>query len=382
MKKRGRCARRGLNFIGKGRLEGIGQGLGGPLVRFWINFYQTNLGGGFAISFAGMKKPVKNNPKKTPEAPTVGAEGSMAGEYAHILAAELEVNPDFGSDLGDAKAEPSRQAMDVLGSESLVPSAPVEPEEAPGWNPIALDGPLELPHAVEALVFASEKPLDARQIASLLASLWPEPVSTAEVQGVLDQLVLEWGQRPGGFELVQTGGGYCYLTRSAFLPLVQKAVLEQSKRKLSVASLETLAIVAYKQPVSKSEVEQIRGVNCDFSIQKLLEKKLIRISGKGDGPGRPTLYSTSELFMDYFGINSIKQLPQLKDLEQEENRIGGEDEDAFETHVTALHAPSDEHDSSETNEALLETELSVTDDAEASENQTPTDSRDADETYS
>ena len=362
--------------------------MGRPLVRFWINFYQTNLGGGFAISFAGMKKPAKNSPKKTSEAPTVGVEGSMAGEYAHILAAELEVNPDFGSELGDAEVQTPgqdlevRESMAVRESESLVPLAPVEPEEAPGWNPIALDGPLELPHAVEALVFASEKPLDARQIASLLASLWPEPVSSAVVQGVLDQLVLEWGQRPGGFELVQTGGGYCFLTRSAFLPLVQKAVLEQSKRKLSVASLETLAIVAYKQPVSKSEVEQIRGVNCDFSIQKLLEKKLIRISGKGDGPGRPTLYSTSDLFMDYFGINSIKQLPQLKDLEQEENRIGGEDEDAFETDVMALHAPSDEHDSSETNEAPLETELSVTDDAEASENLIPTDSRDADETYS
>ena len=362
--------------------------MGRPLGRFWINFYQTNLGGGFAISFAGMKKPAKNSPKKTSEAPTVGVDGSMAGEYAHILAAELEVNPDFGSELGGAEVQTPghdmavRESMAVQESESLVPLAPVEPEEAPGWNPIALDGPLELPHAVEALVFASEKPLDARQIASLLASLWPEPVSNVQVQGVLDQLVLEWGQRPGGFELVQTGGGYCYLTRSAFLPLVQKAVLEQSKRKLSVASLETLAIVAYKQPVSKSEVEQIRGVNCDFSIQKLLEKKLIRISGKGDGPGRPTLYNTSELFMDYFGINSIKQLPQLKDLEQEENRIGGEDEDAFETHVMALHAPSDEHDSSETNEALLETEFSVTDDAETSENQTPTDSRDADETYS
>ncbi len=360
----------------------MGQGMGGPLVRFWINFFQTNLGGGFAISFAGMKKPAKNSPKKTSEAPIVGVEGSMAGEYAHILAAELEVNPDFGSELGDAEVQTPGQDLEVLESESLVPFAPVEPEEAPGWNPIALDGPLELPHAVEALVFASEKPLDARQIASLLASLWPEPVSSAVVQGVLDQLVLEWGQRQGGFELVQTGGGYCFLTRSAFLPLVQKAVLEQSKRKLSVASLETLAIVAYKQPVSKSEVEQIRGVNCDFSIQKLLEKKLIRISGKGDGPGRPTLYNTSELFMDYFGINSIKQLPQLKDLEQEENRIGGEDEDAFETDVMALHAPSDEHDSSETNEAPLETDLSVTDDAEASENLTPTDSRDADETYS
>jgi len=356
--------------------------VGGRSERFVINFSQTNLGGRFAISFAGMKKPAKNSPKKSAAASSLEAEGAVGGEYAHILAAEREVNPDFASELGVVEEEGLDQALGVLESDALLADAPREPEEVPGWSPIALDGPLELAHAIEALVFASEKPLDARQITALLASLWPEPVSNTEVQGVLDRLVLEWGQRPGGFDLVQTGGGYCFLSRSAFLPLVQKAVLEQSKRKLSVASLETLAIVAYKQPVSKSEVEQIRGVNCDFSIQKLLEKKLIRISGKGDGPGRPTLYGTSDLFMDYFGINSIKQLPQLKDLEQEQNRIGGEDEDVFESNVMALHAHSEEIDSEEIIEASLESEPSVTNDAATTDNQTPSDSRDADETYS
>ena len=246
------------------------------------------------------------------------------------------------------------------------------------------EGVQDMAHQIEALLFASEKPLDTRQVAALLSSLLPEAVKVNQVQQVLDDLVHEWQQRPGGFELVQSGGGYCFLTRSAFLPIVQKAVLEQSKRKLSVASLETLSIVAYKQPVSKSEVEQIRGVNCDFSIQKLLEKNLIKISGKGDGPGRPTLYATTELFMDYFGINNIKQLPQLKELEQEGHEIGRDDDDDFPFSEMPLgNAAADEsldsehnasHDSEES-EFRVE-EHSVQDDHQ--ENVNTTDSRDAD----
>ena len=96
----------------------------------------------------------------------------------------------------------------------------------------------------------------------------------------------------------------------------------RTKEKLSKPALESLAIIAYKQPVTKTEVEQIRGVNCDYSIQKLLEKDLIEIEGKGEGPGRPIIYVTSQTFMDYFGIKSVKDLPQLKDLHQEQNEIG------------------------------------------------------------
>jgi segregation and condensation protein B len=86
--------------------------------------------------------------------------------------------------------------------------------------------------------------------------------------------------------------------------------------------METLAIIAYKQPITKTEMESIRGVSCDHTVQKLLEKELITIAGRADGPGKPLLYKTSALFMDYFGINSPKDLPKLKEIEVEENMIG------------------------------------------------------------
>jgi segregation and condensation protein B len=267
-----------------------------------------------------MKKPVKKGEKKAQDANLGNETASYAPEYAHILAAELEVNPNFGQEIA---SELSSSPEEILPAEQK-PSSGLESEMD---IQMVFEGVQDMAHQIEALLFASEKPLDARQVTALLSSLLPEAVKLNQVQRVLDDLVNEWQQRPGGFELVQSGGGYCFLTRTAFLPIVQKAVLEQSKRKLSVASLETLSIVAYKQPVSKSEVEQIRGVNCDFSIHKLLEKNLIKISGKGDGPGRPTLYATTDLFMDYFGINNIKQLPQLKELEQEGHEIGRDDED-------------------------------------------------------
>ena len=91
---------------------------------------------------------------------------------------------------------------------------------------------------------------------------------------------------------------------------------------MSQAALETLSIVAYKQPISKTEIEQIRGVSCDYAIQKLLEKELVAILGRSESPGRPLLYGTSERFMDYFGIKSLKDLPKLKDFKEVENEIG------------------------------------------------------------
>jgi segregation and condensation protein B len=267
-------------------------------------------------SFAGMKKQSPKGSEEDQDAPL-----QEASEYARILEAELEVNPDFRTESMSAML-PTEDTAE--GHEPMEgPRSETDLEEF-------FEGVQDMAHQVEALIFASDKPMDEKQVASLLSSMLPEAVTVQQVRAVLQDLVKRWQQRPGGFELVQSGGGYCFLTRAAFLPLVQKAVLEQSKRKLSVASLETLAIVAYKQPVSKPEVEQIRGVNCDFSIQKLLEKRLIRISGKGDGPGRPTLYATTDLFMDYFGINHMRQLPQLKDIEQEAHTIGREEEDVYE----------------------------------------------------
>ena len=123
-------------------------------------------------------------------------------------------------------------------------------------------------------------------------------------------------------ELVNINNGYQFLTKKTYHPVISLLQLQRSKKKLSQAALETLAIVAYKQPVTKTDVEQIRGVNCDYSIQKLLEKELITITGKSESVGKPLLYSTSTLFMDYFGINNIEELPHIKELNDSSTSIG------------------------------------------------------------
>lgn len=175
---------------------------------------------------------------------------------------------------------------------------------------------------MEALIFASEQPLPATELAKILSQYHEIDVSESEMEVYLQYLLTEYEQATLGFELVKTGGGYLFLTKKSFQPLLTLAMTERSKKRLSQAALETLSIIAYKQPVTKSELEHIRGVNCDYSIQRLLERKLIVISGKSNGPGRPLIYSTSEQFMEYFGINSMEELPQLKELDNQDNSIG------------------------------------------------------------
>ena len=123
------------------------------------------------------------------------------------------------------------------------------------------------------------------------------------------------------FELVASGGGYQLLTKPAYQNSISILLKQQSNKRLSASALETLSIIAYKQPITKSEMEQIRGVNCDYTVQKLLEKELIEIRGKSETVGRPIIYGTSEKFMDYFGINDLKELPTPKDFATEEEEI-------------------------------------------------------------
>ena len=129
------------------------------------------------------------------------------------------------------------------------------------------------------------------------------------------------------FSIVSIGGGYQFLTKPAYQSSIGILLKHKSKKRLSTSALETLSIIAYKQPVTKSEAEQIRGVNCDYAIQKLLEKELIEIKGKADTVGKPLLYGTNDKFMDYFGINSLNDLPTPKDFKQEENEIGEKNEE-------------------------------------------------------
>jgi len=126
------------------------------------------------------------------------------------------------------------------------------------------------------------------------------------------------------FQVEHVGGGYQFLTKPAYQASIGILLKQQSKKRLSNSALETLSIIAYKQPVTKSQIEQIRGVNCDYTTQKLLEKELIEILGKADSIGRPLLYGTSAKFMEYFGINDISDLPTPKDFSSEDNTIGEE----------------------------------------------------------
>lgn len=183
-----------------------------------------------------------------------------------------------------------------------------------------------LANHIEALVFCSPKPITGEEIQECLKEMFDADVPLTDVEGGLKTIEEKFSADTFSMELVKSGGGYQFLTKPAYQASIGILLKQQSKKRLSNSALETLSIIAYKQPITKSEAEQIRGVNCDYSIQKLLEKELVEIKGKSDGIGRPLLYGTSQKFMDYFGINDLKELPTPKDFASEENAIGDEKE--------------------------------------------------------
>ena len=174
-----------------------------------------------------------------------------------------------------------------------------------------------IPH-VEALIFASDKPLSSLETMELINSAmgFIDDVTTEEqIQSAIEGIQEKYATYFYSFELVQSGGGWQFLTKSIYHKTVAQLNGDKFIKKLSTAALETLAIIAYKQPVMKSEMEAIRGVNCDYAVQKLLEKDLIIISGRNeDAVGKPLIYATSKSFMDYFGINSADELPKINEL--------------------------------------------------------------------
>ena len=179
---------------------------------------------------------------------------------------------------------------------------------------------------IESLIFCSPKPIKIDIIQKAFTESESINYNEKEIKDCLDSIFKKYNNNNFSFELVESGGGFQFLTKKEFSRLNEILLKQQSKRRLSISALETLSIIAYKQPVTKSEIEKIRGVNCDYTIQKLLDKELIKIEGKSDKVGRPLIYSTSLKFMDYFGINSLDQLPTIKDFQKEENSIGDEKE--------------------------------------------------------
>lgn len=175
---------------------------------------------------------------------------------------------------------------------------------------------------IEALIFASEEGISAIEIKHVLHDALLIDINKDEVLSFLDKIKVKYETDDSVFSLSIVNNKYQFLTKVVYHEAINQLQAHRDRKKLSQAGLETLAIIAYRQPITKLEVEQIRGVNCDYSIQRLLEKDLIKIAGKADSIGKPLLYATSDQFMNHFGINAVKDLPQLKDIINEENTIG------------------------------------------------------------
>ncbi|MBK8043526.1 MAG: SMC-Scp complex subunit ScpB [Haliscomenobacter sp.] len=175
---------------------------------------------------------------------------------------------------------------------------------------------------IESLIFASDSPIPVGEIQACLEETFGLAFHAEEIESAIRHLKEKYQNPEHAFEVVEIAEGFQFLTKGAYHGTVSTMLKQKNKRRLSQAALETLSIIAYKQPVSKSDLEKIRGVNCDYAIQKLLEKELVTITGRSEGPGRPLLYGTSEKFMDYFGLRSLKDLPQPKDFKEPDQMIG------------------------------------------------------------
>jgi segregation and condensation protein B len=175
---------------------------------------------------------------------------------------------------------------------------------------------------IEALIFVSEQAISKREIKAVLEEKFEQNIEKEDIDELLEALKTKYEHEDFAFTIVEISGGFQFLTKNDYHDTVGTLLKQKTKKRLSKSALESLAIVAYRQPITKVEVEQIRGVNSDYSIQKLLEKELVTIVGRSEKPGRPLLYATSPKFMDYFGIQSLKDLPKVKDFKEETNEIG------------------------------------------------------------
>lgn len=169
----------------------------------------------------------------------------------------------------------------------------------------------EMKKIVEALIFASDSPVTENRIKSVI-----EELNNVQIQDIVDELNEEYKKSQRSFEITRLGGGFQFVTRSEFAGFIKQFYKGRSKSKLSRASLETLAIIAFKQPISRPEVDSIRGVNSDGVVKNLLERNLIQIAGRSDKIGRALLYGTTQEFLQYFGVNEISELPKPKEIEE------------------------------------------------------------------
>ncbi len=162
---------------------------------------------------------------------------------------------------------------------------------------------------VEALIFVSEIPLSLNKMMEIIGDAEKE-----EITGIISDLVRDYNERDGGIFLIEVAGGYQFRTKEICAPWIRQLKATRPKA-LSQAALETIAVIAYRQPVMKSEIEKVRGVDVSGILKGLMEKNLVRIVGRKDVPGRPIIYGTTKKFLEVFGLKDLSDLPTFKELE-------------------------------------------------------------------
>lgn len=220
-------------------------------------------------------------------------------------------------DADGSRPERERPGKTVAGDDGQAPEMRGVREELAAAEPAgsvdAADGPgsrdgVPLTLRIEALIFAVAQPMAPLRLARLLE------VDLEPVKEALELLVSRWKDRHSSMELVAIAGGYRFMTRSAFHPDLATLSKKAKTEHLSPAALETLSVVAYRQPLCRADIEAIRGVAAGPLLRVLLDRDLIRIAGRSPDPGHPLLYGTTKRFLDHFGLKSLKQLPDIKDL--------------------------------------------------------------------
>ena len=177
-----------------------------------------------------------------------------------------------------------------------------------------------LKEVIEAVVFASDEPLSLKAILEIVAEgedgvrQWD--VGLDVVRQSINDLNAEYERTGRPFRLIEIAGGYQFATEKRFGHWLGRMVREKSKRKLTISALESLAVIAYKQPVTKPEIEAIRGVNADYVLRSLLERNMITIVGRAATPGRPLLYGTTREFLKHFGLNDLSDLPKPREIDE------------------------------------------------------------------
>src|SRR6266571_3020188 len=182
---------------------------------------------------------------------------------------------------------------------------------------------MSLTQVIEALLFSAQKPLSTREIVTAIKSAEdPETarpkqfsrVREAEVAAALEQLKIDYIKQERAFQLIEKADGWQLATDPKYAPWVRQLLPAQKPARLSAPALETLAIIAYRQPIARADVEAVRGVNIDGVLQTLIERGLVKIAGRAEIPGRPLLYETTQFFLDHFGLRSLEELPNVEEL--------------------------------------------------------------------